>query len=117
MKVLVVDDDAIIRRLYKEELEEEGYEVFLAENGEEAIGIFSSIRPDVVTLDIRMPGMKGIEVLRRLKEIDSRLPIVMCTAYDYRDDFGVWASDAYVVKSSDVAELKATIRRLMKEKG
>lgn len=116
MRVLVVDDDAAIRRLYKEELEEEGYEVFLAQSGEEALRLFGEIMPDIVTLDIRMPGENGIEVLRKMKEFNSKLPVIMCTAYDHRDDFNVWASDAYVVKSSNLNELKEIIRKCLKVK-
>jgi DNA-binding response OmpR family regulator len=116
MRVMVIDDDSAIRRLYKEELEEEGYEVFLAESGEEALRIFGDIKPDIVTLDIRMPGVNGIELLRKIKELDSKLPVIMCTAYDYKDDFNIWASDAYVVKSSDLSELKDTIRKCPKTK-
>lgn len=116
MKILVVDDDAAIRRLYKEELEEEGYEVFLAENGEEALRLFGEVRPDIVTLDIRMPGEDGIEILRKIKEFNSKLPVIMCTAYDYKDDFKVWASDAYVVKSSNLDELKESIKKCLKAK-
>lgn len=116
MRILVVDDDAAIRRLYKEELEEEGYEVYLAESGKEALRIFGEVKPDIVTLDIRMPGEDGIEVLRKMKEFDSRLPVIMCTAYDHRDDFNVWASDAYVVKSSNLDELKEIIRKCLKVK-
>ena len=116
MKILVVDDDSNIRRLYKEELEEEGYEVFLASDGEEALRVFREIKPDIVTLDIRMPGVDGIEILRKMKEINSKLPVIMCSAYDYKDDFNVWASEAYVVKSSDLNELKETIKKCLKTK-
>ncbi len=112
MKILIVDDDPHIRMLYKEELEEEGYEVFIASSGKEALDIFSQESPDVVTLDILMPGMDGIEVLRKMKEQNPSLPVIMSTAYDYRDDFSVWASEAYVVKSADLTELKATIKKV-----
>lgn len=116
MRVLIVDDDDNIRMLYKEELEEEGYEVFLAQSGEEALRLFGEIKPDIVTLDIRMPGEDGIEILRKMKEFNSKLPVIMCTAYDYRDDFNVWASDAYVVKSSNLDELKESIKKCLKAK-
>ncbi|MEK6691930.1 MAG: response regulator [Nitrospirota bacterium] len=116
MRILIVDDDAAIRRLYKEELEEEGYEVFLAQNGEEALRIFGEVKPDIVTLDIRMPGEDGIEILRKMKEFNSKLPVIMCTAYDHKDDFKVWASDAYIVKSSNLNELKENIRKCLKPK-
>ncbi|MBF0317458.1 MAG: response regulator [Nitrospirae bacterium] len=113
MKVLIVDDDPHLRDLYKLELEDEKYEVFVASSGKEALEVFDKEDIDIVTLDILMPGMDGIEVLRRMKEKKPDLPIIMSTAYDYRDDFSVWASDAYVVKSSDMTELKSTIKKLL----
>ncbi|MBM4141086.1 MAG: response regulator [Nitrospira sp.] len=113
MKILVVDDDEHILRLYKDELSEEGYEVVLAVNGQEALELFHKEDPDLVTLDIRLPDIDGIQLLRQMKEKKPRLPIIMSTAYDYRDDFSIWASEAYIVKSSDLNELKATIKRLL----
>jgi DNA-binding response OmpR family regulator len=112
MKILIVDDDQNILRLYKEELEDEGYTVVTASNGQEAIERFEAENPDLVTLDILLPDIDGIKLLRQMKEKKPRLPIIMSTAYDYRDDFAVWASEAYIVKSSDLTELKATIKQL-----
>lgn len=113
MKILVVDDDSHILRLYKEELEEEGYAVVTAGTGEEALEVFEKENPDLVTLDILMPDIDGISLLRRMKEMKPRLPIIMSTAYDYRDDFAVWASEAYLVKSADLDELKSKIKELL----
>lgn len=112
MKVLIVDDDIHIQRLYKEELEEEGYETIVAGTGKDALELFEKENPDVVTLDILMPDMDGITLLRKMKEQKPKIPIIMSTAYDYRDDFAVWASEAYIVKSSDLTELKKTIKSL-----
>ncbi|MDP1759414.1 MAG: response regulator [Thermodesulfovibrionales bacterium] len=112
-KILVVDDDLHIQKLYKEELEEEGYEVVVAGNGAKAMELFVQENPDIVTLDILMPDIDGIKLLRQMKEKKPRLPIIMSTAYDYRDDFAVWASEAYIVKSADLDELKKTIRTLL----
>ena len=112
MKILIVDDDQNILRLYKEELEEEGYLIVTASNGQEAMERFEQEDPDLVTLDILLPDVDGIKLLRQMKEKKPRLPIIMSTAYDYRDDFAVWASEAYIVKSSDLTELKATIKKL-----
>jgi CheY-like chemotaxis protein len=73
-------------------------------------------RPDLMTIDIKMPGMDGIELLRRVREIYRDLPIIICTAYgEYKYDFGTWASDAYLTKSADLAELKDKIRELLEE--
>lgn len=115
-KILIVDDDQHIRRLYKDELEEDGYEVIIASTGAEALELFDKENPDLVTLDILMPDIDGIKVLRQMKEKKPRLPIIMSTAYDYRDDFAVWASEAYIVKSSELGELKETIKKLLGKK-
>jgi len=115
-KILVVDDEESIRFLYKEELEEEGYEVELAEGGEETLVKLKQFRPDLVTLDLKMPGMGGLEVLTRIREKDKDLPVIICTAYgDYKRDLTTWASDAYIVKSSDLSELKKVIRELLQK--
>ena len=113
-RIMVVDDEENIRFLYKEELEDEGFSVELAKNGEEALEKLPDFKPDLITLDIKMPGMNGIEVLKRIREQDPELPIVLCSAYgEYKQDFTTWASDAYVVKCADLTELKTTIRRLL----
>lgn len=112
MKILVVDDEKNILKLYQAELEDEGYSVITANSGREALEVFERENPDIVTLDILMPDMDGIQVLRQMKEKKSEVPIIMLTAYDYRDDFSVWISDAYVVKSSDLTNLKNTIKQL-----
>lgn len=113
MKILVVDDEKNILKLYKAEFEDEGYTVVSANSGTEALEVFSRENPDIVTLDILMPDMDGIHVLRLMKEKNPQTPIIMLTAYDYRDDFSVWVADAYVVKSSDLTGLKNTIAQLL----
>ncbi len=113
-KILVVDDEANIRELYRVELAEEGYEVELAENGLEALRKLDSFGPDLVTLDVKMPGIDGIEVLRRIRQVNASLPVLLLTAFgEFRQDFNTWASDAYIVKSADLSELKATVRKLL----
>lgn len=116
-KILIVDDEENIRELYRVELSEEGYSVELAENGNQALAKFESFRPDLVTLDVIMPGMNGIEVLQRIREKNPSVPVLLLTAFgDFRQDFKTWASDAYIVKSADVSELKQTIRKLLGKK-
>lgn len=113
-RILIVDDEENIRLLYKEEFAEEGYEVAVAASAEEAMAQIETQRPDLITLDIRMPGIDGIEFLRLLREQDRDLPVVIVTAYgEYKQDFSVWASDAYVVKSADMDELKAMVRKVL----
>jgi DNA-binding response OmpR family regulator len=113
-KIMIVDDEENIRFLYKEELEEEGFVVELAKDGEEALEKLPAFKPDLITLDIKMPGIGGIETLKRIREQEKELPIILCSAYgEYKQDLTTWASDAYVVKSFDLTELKFTIRRLL----
>lgn len=116
MKLLVIDDDVNIQRLYKEELEGEGYEVIIAASGKSGLEKFEKEKPDLVTLDILMPDIDGISLLRKMKEHRPDIPIIMSTAFDYRDDFAVWASEAYLVKSSDLTELKKIIKRYLTDK-
>ena len=111
-KILLVDDEESIHLLYREELEEEGYEVHSALSGEEALEKINIISPDLVILDINMPGMNGIDVLRRLKEINQKLPVILSSAYqEFKQDLASWASDDYIVKSSNLDELKNAVRR------
>ncbi|MFV0438968.1 MAG: response regulator [Desulfopila sp.] len=113
-KILLVDDEENIQLLYKEEFTDEGYEIVSALNGEDALEKFKAEPPDLVILDIQMPGMNGIEVLRQMKMIDASMPIILSSAYhEYKQDLGAWASDDYVVKSADIDELKKAVKRLI----
>ncbi len=113
-KILVVDDEENIRELYKEEFEEMGYFVTTVSNGALALSAMDSTKFDLVTLDMRMPDIDGIETLRKMKEKDSTLPVIICTAYEeYKHDFGSWCSDAYVVKSADTSLLRETVKKIL----
>jgi two-component system response regulator (stage 0 sporulation protein F) len=113
-KILVVDDEENICALYKEELEDMGYEVTTAHDGVSALAALEERHFDLVTLDMRMKGMDGIETLRKMKERNSSLPIVISSAYEgYKNDFGSWASDAYIVKSADTAALRDTVKKIL----
>ncbi|MCK5069593.1 MAG: response regulator [Desulfocapsa sp.] len=111
-KILLVDDEEGIQMLYREELEDDGYEVISAYTGEEGLQKFKDESPDLVILDIQMPGMNGIETLRQMKMINPDLPVILSSAYnEYKQDLGAWASDEYVVKSSDIKDLKEAISK------
>ena len=118
IRVLIVDDEKNIRRLYKKEFEQSGYEVLLAENGEEAVEKVRAENPDLVILDIRMPGMDGVEALGRILGIRNNIPVILNSAYaSYQNNFMSWAADAYVIKSSDLGPLKAKGQEVLVKKG
>ena len=112
--VLVADDELSSRKLFQRELTREGYNVLFASNAQEAIRMARENNPDLLILDIRMPGMDGIEAMGRILEEQNDLPVVINTAYSsYKDSFLSWSADAYVTKSSDLTELKETVRNLL----
>ena len=112
-KVLVVDDERNLRVLYQRELEREGHQVVSAASAREGLELIETQRPDVLVLDVRMPGMDGLEALARALDQHPQLPVILNTAYScYKDDFLSWAADAYIVKSADVTELLEKIRTL-----
>jgi len=81
-RVLVVDDEYLIRWTLQQKMEKAGYEVFVAETGEEGIQKIKEEAPDIVLLDIKMPGMDGYEVLEEAVKIDPGLVVIMITAYE-----------------------------------
>ena len=113
-KILVVEDEKSLRALYKQDLEQEGYDVVVAGNAVEGIQALDTESPDLVVLDIRMPGMDGLDCMGRMLDRHPKIPIVLNTAFSsYKDNFLSWAADAYVIKSSDTGELRKKIRELL----
>jgi CheY-like chemotaxis protein len=116
--ILVVDDDRNLSLLYEQELGEEGYQVNVVNNARDAIDRIEKTPPDLVVMDIRMPGMDGIEAMGRILARNNQLPIILNSAYtSYKDNFMSWSADAYVVKSSDLTELKREIKRALERRG
>src|SRR5918994_4114739 len=79
-KILVVDDEQSVVEVLSEYFSGQGYTVRTASNGQEALTTFPEFRPSVMLLDIRMPGLDGVEVLRRLRAIDKTVAVIMVTA-------------------------------------
>lgn len=116
-KVLIVDDEESLRFFYSEELREEGYEPILVKNGKEAIQILKEVKPDLIVLDIVMPKMDGMETLGRIIGQHKDIPIILHSSYPhYKEEFMSWAADVYLIKSSDLKELKQVIRNLLEKK-
>lgn len=113
-KILLVDDEESIQLIYREEFEDEGYEVISALDGESGLKKFQEEQPDLVILDIRMPGIGGIQVLRQMKMINPAVPVILSSAYqEFKRELGSWASDDYIVKSGNLDELKGAVKKLL----
>jgi len=114
--VLAVDDEAGILRLIKLELSQQGFRVVTAGDGEEALRTAEEQRPDIVLLDIVMPEMTGLEVMRKLRE-QSNAPVILVTAKDTDSDKvrGLeLGADDYIVKPFSLDELGARIRAVLR---
>lgn len=113
LRILVVDDELAIRRALRIPLQELGFEVIEASRGEKALQLLHAESFDAVLLDVNMPGMGGIEALRRIRLFSPRVPILMLTVRDGEDekvqalDLG---ADDYVIKPFSIRELVARIR-------
>ena len=80
-RILVIDDDEAIRKSFTLTLEDAGYEVYAAESGEKGIGMEQNTKYDLVFLDLKMPGINGVETLQKLRKIDKDVPIYIITAF------------------------------------
>ena len=116
MRVLIVEDDSGIADFLQLELEHEGFEVLHAEDGRKALELFESDTPDMILLDIMLPKLNGLEVLRRIRKT-SRVPVIMLTARgDTLDKVSGLDSgaDDYLAKPFEIEELLARMRAVMR---
>lgn len=115
-KILIVDDAPQVRRVMRTALTAEGYTTFEARNGKEALEMFRAEPPDIILLDVNMPGMDGLETCREIRR-NSDVPIIMLTVRDAERD-KVLALDAgaddYVVKPFGMQEVLARIRAALR---
>ncbi len=116
--VLVVDDEEVIRDFFKRSLT--GYRVITAASGEEAIEIIKKDKPDLVLLDIKMPGIDGIQTLKEIKQIDENIAVIMLSAYatlqTNLEAVRLGAHDS-IAKPFDLNEMKAVIQSALISKG
>lgn len=115
-RILVVDDEDKIVNLIKNYLEKEGFEVFTADSGSEALRLFESEKPDLVVLDLMMPDMSGYDVCRRICSV-SKTPVIMLTAKTDEVDklLGLeLGADDYITKPFSLRELSARIRVVLR---
>ncbi|RLQ93489.1 response regulator [Falsibacillus albus] len=113
-KILIVDDQFGIRILLNEVLQKEGYQTFQAANGVQALDIVTKHSPDLVLLDMKIPGMDGIEILKRMKVIDQDIRVIIMTAYGELDmiqeakDLGALT---HFAKPFDIDDIRSAVKK------
>ncbi len=115
--ILVADDQPNIRRLYQHTLEKNGYRVFTAENGEDALSVLEAEHIDLVILDVMMPKMDGFDCLKTIRESGLIMPVLIITARDGVEDLRrsfMLGTDDYMVKPVDDIEMLLRIKALLR---
>jgi two-component system, response regulator, stage 0 sporulation protein F len=113
-KILIVDDQYGIRILLNEVFQKEGYTTYQAANGMQALEIVRKHRPDLVLLDMKIPGMDGIEILKRLKEIDQDIKVIIMTAYgelDMIQETKELGAIMHFAKPFDIDDLREAVKK------
>ena len=118
MKILVVDDEEGARELFSTILTDEGYEVTLANDGEEALALFKNTPFNLVITDIKMPVMDGLQLLQEIRKIGSKTDVIMVTAYgeveSYLKAMSLGAAE-YINKPIRIKELKRIVHKVLTE--
>jgi two-component system, response regulator, stage 0 sporulation protein F len=115
-KILIVDDQFGIRILLNEVLQREGYETYQAANGIQALDIVTNHSPDLVLLDMKIPGMDGIEILKRMRKIDQEISVIIMTAYGELDmiqeakDLGALT---HFAKPFDIDDIRSAVKKYL----
>jgi len=118
-KILIVDDQFGIRILLNEVFQKEGYQTFQAANGVQALDIVTKHDPDLVLLDMKIPGMDGIEILKRMKVIDPDIRVIIMTAYgelDMIQEAKNLGAITHFAKPFDIDDIRAAVKKHMPEK-
>lgn len=117
-KILVVDDQFGVRRLLFETFKEDHHEVKMAANGAEALQLLNTFEPDLILMDMKMPGMNGIEALGQIRASKNQVDVIMMTAYgdtqnmEQAKELGILY---YMGKPFDLFELRDRVREILKE--
>ncbi|MFS0645501.1 response regulator [Siminovitchia sp. 179-K 8D1 HS] len=113
-KVLIVDDQFGIRTLLNEVLQKEGYQIYQAANGHQALHMMKQHAPDLVLLDIKIPGMDGLEILKKMKEMNQDIRVIIMTAYgelDMIEKTKQLGALAHFSKPFDIEEIRNAVKQ------
>lgn len=115
-KILAVDDEKQVREFMKDFLEDHGFEVRVAGSGQEALKQAEKFQPDLMLLDVQMPGMDGLEVLKQVKNSWPHIRVIMVTGIDARETIEKVLSlgaDNYMIKPLSLARLKQMVKEVL----
>ncbi|MGM7703098.1 response regulator [Pseudalkalibacillus sp. Hm43] len=113
-KILIVDDQYGIRILLNEIFKKEGYQTFQAANGVQALSIVKNEKPDLLILDMKIPGMDGLEILRRVKKVDKDVGVIIMTAYGELDmihEAMELGAITHFAKPFDIDEIREVVKK------
>lgn len=117
-KLLIVDDEQDVCEFVKDFMQERGYEVLTAQNGDDALNIAKAEKPELILLDIKMKGMDGIATLKHLKEIDKNQKVIMVTALndqDKMDEASRLGVCDYITKPLMLDHLEQAVEKMLKK--
>jgi two-component system response regulator (stage 0 sporulation protein F) len=115
IKILIIDDQIGIRILLNEVFQQAGYESYCAENGQEALALFAKHQPDIILLDMKIPGMDGLDILAQIRKADPELPVFMMTAYGELDlikQANLLGATRHFTKPFDIDELLQAVKEI-----
>jgi CheY-like chemotaxis protein len=116
-KVLVIDDEANVRMVTDLLLTRMGHQVLLADNGRMGLQLFRQEHPDVIVLDVKMPEMDGVEVLKQIRRVDLKQPVIVLTGDNSPEterEVRALGVNEFIVKGSSLASLGETLKRMIK---
>jgi DNA-binding response OmpR family regulator len=117
-KVLLIEDEANVRTLTEMQLKHLGYEVLLADNGWKGLALYRQSHPDVIVLDLTLPGMNGLEVLKQIRSVDQRQLVIVVTGDDTpktEREVRALGVREFIVKGASVYSLGDALKRLLKD--
>ena len=116
-KILVIDDQPNVRMLLALLLRQQGYDVVLAENGWEGLQLYRQEHPDVILLDLNMPKLNGLAVLKQIRSVDSTQPVIVLTGDtnpEREQEVRALGVSEFIIKGSSLQFLEDTLKRLLK---
>ncbi|MEW6617813.1 MAG: response regulator [bacterium] len=118
-RILIGDDNKLIRRALIETINREDFEILEVENGKQILQKFEEYQPDLLIMDIKMPGINGLEVLKKIRTVNQELPIIIISAYkglEKDPEITLGKISAFMTKPIDIEVLRAKVTEILGER-